>query len=78
MNQELTIFVVVGPGCYGSSKKSVAGAVTSALKHAPRDYRGPHRRPMPYNAYKATADWSVDGHGRIEAAKLQKLKEHRP
>jgi hypothetical protein len=67
-------YVVVGPRCYGNGK-TLAAAVKAAKKHYP-SYQDPER--MPYNAYEASPDWTVDDFGAISATTLTKIKEHRP
>lgn len=69
-----TIFVVVGPRCYGSG--ATLKQAISRCRCAYPTYRA-NKYEMPFNAYTATPDWEIDGHGTLSASKLTKLREVR-
>lgn len=62
--------IVVGPYCYGAGV-----TLQQAVNRAKYGYGGP--APMPYNAYEATSDWSVDHCGTISATKVRRVREVR-
>ncbi len=63
--------VVVGPYCWG---KGIT--FQQALNRALYGY-GKNYGPMPYNAYLSSENVEVDGHGRISAQALQRVREVR-
>lgn len=71
--------VVVGPNCWGAGD-SLRSALGKARMNYPSWYFASPGSPsggMPYNAYEASEDFSVDGHGRIEAKSLKRIREVR-
>ena len=67
-------YVVIGPRCYGSGA-TLKQAISRCRCAYPTYRTGKYE--MPFNAYFAADDWTIDGQGTIYASELTKLREVR-